>query len=99
MNGKAIRHFYDCPFPENSRPWEPHTAALAEEQVFQPVSYSHGSIHSQIVHLLNVDNLVLRAARSGDSGTAGAGRLSILPSIIHIGGGRNQLEHIALRIA
>jgi uncharacterized damage-inducible protein DinB len=55
MNADAIRHFFNYHFAENRGIWERYVKALPLEQFTQPVNYSHGSVRSQLVHLMNVD--------------------------------------------
>ena len=55
MNTKAFRHFYDYHFTENRTLWDKYVMPLSSEQFTQPVSYSHGSVRDQIVHLASVD--------------------------------------------
>jgi hypothetical protein len=55
MDATAFRHFYDYHFVEN-RAISDATTPLALEQFTQPMTYSHGSIRNQIVHLMSVDN-------------------------------------------
>src|SRR6266849_2766546 len=56
MNADAFRHFYDYHFSENRNIWDTYIAALSDEQFAQNVSYSHGSVRNQIVHLMSVDD-------------------------------------------
>jgi uncharacterized damage-inducible protein DinB len=55
MNAEAFRHFYGYHFAENRKIWDEYVVPLTEEQFTQPVSYSHGSVRDQIIHLMNVD--------------------------------------------
>jgi uncharacterized damage-inducible protein DinB len=55
MNADAIRHFFNYHFSENRTIWE-YVSQLSDEQFTQDVSYSHGSVRNQIVHLMNVDD-------------------------------------------
>jgi uncharacterized damage-inducible protein DinB len=55
MNADAIRHFFNYHFAENRSIWERYVTALPLEPFTQPVSYSHGSVRNQMVHLMNVD--------------------------------------------
>ncbi len=57
MNADAFRHFYNYHFAENRKIWEAYILPLSQEQFTQTVNYSHGSVQSQILHLINVDNL------------------------------------------
>jgi uncharacterized damage-inducible protein DinB len=57
MNANAFRHFYDYHFTENHRIWDACNTALSQAQFTQPVSYSHGSVRDQVVHLMNVDDI------------------------------------------
>lgn len=55
MNADAFRHFYDYHFAENRKIWNTYITSLSHEQFTQDVTYSHGSVRDQVVHLLNVD--------------------------------------------
>jgi uncharacterized damage-inducible protein DinB len=55
MNANAFRQFYDYHFSENRKIWDLYVTQLSHEQFTQQVSYSHGSVRDQIVHLMNVD--------------------------------------------
>lgn len=57
MNADAFRHFYDYHFNENRKIWDAYITTLSHEQFTQPVSYSHGSVREQIVHLMSVDEV------------------------------------------
>ena len=56
MNANAFRHFYDYHFAENRKVWNGVTS-LSFEQFMQPVNYSHGSVHDQIVHLIDAEDV------------------------------------------
>ena len=56
MNANAFRHFYDYHFTENRKIWDEYILSISHEQFTKNVSYSHGSIRNQIVHLMSVDN-------------------------------------------
>jgi len=56
MNADAFRYFYNYHFAENRKVWE-HVASISFEQFNQPVDYSRGSIRTQIVHLLDVEDV------------------------------------------
>ncbi len=56
MNADAFRHFYDYHFAENRKIWDAHITPLSQAQFTQPVSYSHGSVRNQVVHLMSVDD-------------------------------------------
>ena len=56
MNADAFRHFYGYHFSENRNIWETYIAQLSDELFIQTLSYSHGSIRNQIVHLMSVDD-------------------------------------------
>jgi uncharacterized damage-inducible protein DinB len=56
MNANAFRHFYNYHFAENRKIWDAYIPSLSQEQFTQNVSYSHGSIRNQIVHLISVDD-------------------------------------------
>jgi uncharacterized damage-inducible protein DinB len=55
MNADAFRHFFNYHFNENRTIWDQYVSQLSDEQFTQDVSYSHGSVRNQIVHLMNVD--------------------------------------------
>jgi uncharacterized damage-inducible protein DinB len=57
MNADAFRHLYNYHFGENRKIWDQYVTALSVEQFTHPVSYSHGSVRDQIVHLMNVDEV------------------------------------------
>jgi uncharacterized damage-inducible protein DinB len=57
MNADAFRHFYGYHFAENRKIWDAYVASLPYEQLTQAVSYSHGSVRNQIVHLMSVDEV------------------------------------------
>ncbi len=56
MNADAFRHFYEYHFTLNRKLWDTHITSLPQEQFTQPVSYSHGSVRNQIVHLMSADD-------------------------------------------
>lgn len=55
MNANALRHFYDYHFSQNRTMWETYISQLSDEQFTQAVEYSQGSVHNQIIHLIQVD--------------------------------------------
>ncbi len=57
MNADAFRHFYGYHFAENRKIWDAYVASLPYEQFTQAVSYSHGAVRDQIVHLMSVDEV------------------------------------------
>jgi uncharacterized damage-inducible protein DinB len=56
MNANAFRHFYAYHFAENRKIWDSYITPLSHEQFTQAVSYSHGSVRDQIVHLMSTDD-------------------------------------------
>jgi uncharacterized damage-inducible protein DinB len=56
MNADAFRHFFNYHFAENRNAWDTYVMPLSDEQFTQNVSYSHGSVRNQVVHLMNVDD-------------------------------------------
>jgi uncharacterized damage-inducible protein DinB len=56
MMADVFRHFYDYHFSENRNVWDTYIGPLSDEQFMQDVSYSHGSVRNQIVHLMSVDD-------------------------------------------
>lgn len=57
MDVAAFRHFYEYHFTENRTLWERYVMQLSAAQFTQPVTYSHGSVRDQIVHLIDVDDV------------------------------------------
>lgn len=55
MNADAFRHYYNYHFTENRLIWDRHITSLSHAQFTQAVGYSHGSVRSQIAHLVEVD--------------------------------------------
>ena len=56
MNADAFRHLYEYHFAENRKIWDRYVTQLSQQQFTQPVSYSHGSVREQIVHLTDCDD-------------------------------------------
>src|SRR5271169_5771264 len=56
MNANAFRHFYNYHCTENRKIWDSYVTLLSYEQFTQNVSYSHGSVRNQIVHLMSADD-------------------------------------------
>src|SRR6478752_2395691 len=56
MNADAFRHFFDYHFNENRNVWDKYVSQLSDEQFAQDVSYSHGSVRNQMVHIMDVDD-------------------------------------------
>jgi uncharacterized damage-inducible protein DinB len=65
MNAEAFRHLYNYHFSENREIWE-YATQLSYEQFVQAVSYSHGSVRNQVVHLLSVDEVWFTELRGID---------------------------------
>ncbi len=63
MNAEAFRRFYDYHITENRKIWDTHIVLLPFEQFTQAVSYSHGSIRNQVVHIMSVDDTWFSALR------------------------------------
>jgi uncharacterized damage-inducible protein DinB len=57
LNADAFRHFYDYHFTENRKLWDSYVTSLSLEHFTQPVSYSHGSVRDQIVHLMSAEEV------------------------------------------
>ena len=57
MNAEAFRYFYNYHFAQNRSLWDRAIAPLTYAQFGQEAAYSHGSVRSQIVHLLDVDDV------------------------------------------
>jgi uncharacterized damage-inducible protein DinB len=66
MNANAFRHFFDYHFSENRNIWDTYIPSLSDEQFTQNVSYSHGSVRNQIVHLISVDDAWFSGLRGVD---------------------------------
>ena len=56
MNADAFRHFFDYHFNENRTIWDKYVSQLSDEQFTQDMSYSHGSVRNQMVHIMDVDD-------------------------------------------
>lgn len=56
MNADAFRHFYEYHFSENRKIWDRYITSLTDEQFTRESPYSHGSVRSQILHLIDVDD-------------------------------------------
>ena len=67
MNADAFRHFYDYHFAENRKIWDSYVTPLTYEQFTQPSHYSHGSVRSQIVHIMSVDEAWFSGLRGVES--------------------------------
>jgi uncharacterized damage-inducible protein DinB len=57
VHADALRHFYGYHFAENRALWERYITRLTAEQFTQPLTYSHGSVRDQILHLMDVDDI------------------------------------------
>lgn len=57
-----VRQVFDYHFSQNRRLWDT-CASLPETLYRQPLSYSVGSIHNQMVHLMDIDRLWFRDLR------------------------------------
>lgn len=57
MNANAFRYLYEYHFTENRRIWDSGVLLLSAAQFTQDAGYSHGSVHDQVVHLMNVDEV------------------------------------------
>jgi len=55
MNANAFRHFYAYHFAENRKIWDRYITPLTQGQFTRELSYSHGSLRNQIVHLISAD--------------------------------------------
>jgi len=55
MNADAFRHLYNYHFAENRKIWETYIVPLSEEQFTRELSYSRGSIRSQLLHIMGAD--------------------------------------------
>ncbi len=63
MHADAFRHFFAYHFAENRKIWDAYITPLSQEQFTHAVSYSHGSVRNQIVHLINTDQAWFSALR------------------------------------
>jgi uncharacterized damage-inducible protein DinB len=66
MNADAFRHFFNYHFAENRNIWDTYVTPLSDEQFVQDVSYSHGSVRNQVVHLMSVDETWFSGLRGVD---------------------------------
>lgn len=57
MDADAFRHLYAYHFSENRKLMDICQSALSYEQFIQPVAYSYGSVRSQVVHLMETEDL------------------------------------------
>ena len=55
MFADAVRHLLDYHVAENRSAWDTYVAPLSDEDFTREAAYSHGSVHNQVVHLMNVD--------------------------------------------
>ena len=55
MNADSIRTLYEYHFAANRKLWDTSIVPLSDEQFRQPLDYSIGSIHNQVVHLMDVE--------------------------------------------
>jgi uncharacterized damage-inducible protein DinB len=63
MNADAFRHFYHYHFAQNRTIWDTYIRPLSFEQFTQDVSYSHGSVRRQLIHIMNADDTWFSALR------------------------------------
>lgn len=56
MMADVFRHFFDYHFNENRNIWDAYVTPLSDDHFTQDVSYSHGSVRNQILHLMSVDD-------------------------------------------
>lgn len=66
MNADAFRHFYEYHFAQNRKVWDAYITSLAPERFTEDVTYSHGSVRDQLVHLMNVDDAWFGQLRGAD---------------------------------
>ncbi|MBX3083193.1 MAG: DinB family protein [Anaerolineae bacterium] len=66
MTGDDFRQLYDYHFKFNRLIWDHSVAALSDEQLMRDLGYSHGSLHSQIVHLMSIDERWFSGLRGVD---------------------------------
>jgi uncharacterized damage-inducible protein DinB len=55
MNADAFRHFYAYHFAQNRTIWDAYITPLSQEQFTRGVTYSHGSVRDQVLHLIEAD--------------------------------------------
>lgn len=55
MNAAVFRRLFNYHFAANRRLWEHILAEASRDILYRPLSYSHGAIHSQLVHMMSVD--------------------------------------------
>lgn len=55
MDADMIRELYDYHMALNRRIWNECVMQLTDDQFTEQVNYSHGSIRSQMVHMMSVD--------------------------------------------
>ncbi len=63
MDAEAFRYLYGYHFAENRKLWDVCVNELSFEQFTQNVTYSHGSVHNQLVHIMSVDDTWFSALR------------------------------------
>ena len=66
MDIKAFRHYFEYHFSENRNLWDKLITGLSDEQFTREADYSHGSIRSQLVHLMSVDDTWFRGLQGRD---------------------------------
>jgi uncharacterized damage-inducible protein DinB len=65
MITEIFRQLYNYHFSENRKIWG-YATQLSYEQFVQDVSYSHGSVRNQMVHLMSVDEVWFAELRGID---------------------------------
>ncbi len=60
---EAFRHYYEYHFTENRKIWDDYILALPFDQFIQTVSYSHGSLRNQLIHIMSTDDSWFSALR------------------------------------
>src|SRR5690349_3937605 len=55
MRADDLRLVYGYHFALNQKLWDTSIVTLTDEQFFQPLPYSIGSIRNQMVHIMDID--------------------------------------------
>jgi uncharacterized damage-inducible protein DinB len=57
LNANAFRYLFEYHFAENRRLWDEFIAPLPMESFISDSRYSYGSVRSQLIHLMDVDDI------------------------------------------
>jgi uncharacterized damage-inducible protein DinB len=66
MDINAFRYLYNYHFSEYHKIWDNYIIPLFQDQFAQEVSYSHGSIRNQVIHLINAENIWFTELRNAE---------------------------------